>query len=118
MTDLISTIIKAITENPYKIYGIRGDDRELMSKGEYFGNSKSTTWDEEECELGGTCAIGFGCLWFDGSEEDVNTIKQTIKLMEGYDYEHWYLVTGDNAEYGNDPGEQIITNCSVVEILK
>lgn len=117
-------IMEALVENNYKYryYGIRTDSREF-SVGDEIGYSRNLDETDEYHyggSLPGTCATGFGCLWFDGEEEDADTIKNAISTHEevGYIGTHQYLIAGDDQTYGNDKGEVIIENAVVVAVIK
>lgn len=118
-------IINIITEKRknYTVFGIRGDDR-TFSSGEELPCSRNMVDDLlEENEdgileypmLDGACATGFGHLWFDGDDEDIDTIeKAIIANRDAYGCEHLYLVAGYDYEYGDDDSEIIIKGAEVI----
>lgn len=114
-------ILSAIEANKrqYTAFGIRGDSR-LFSVGEELPCSQNMLDDLYDHEtqtyplLDGTCAIGFGYLWFDGEAEDLETIETAIAKCQKYGYDHMYLIAGYDSQYGDDDGEVIITGAEVV----
>jgi hypothetical protein len=113
-------IMDALKNNgfKYKVYGIRTDDREFAI-GDNLPNSRDTYWEnDEERELDGTCATGFGYLWYD--DDDMGEVKKALATHLGIGYEgaHMYLIAGTGFDYGDDEAEVIIENAQVVAILR
>lgn len=114
-------IIKVIEENRnhYCVYGLRSDDRHF-EPGQELPCSRNMIDDLYDCESGeyplldGTCATGFGYLWFDGEGEDLETVKKAIELNSSYKCAHMYLIAGFDYEYGDDEGELVIKGAEVV----
>lgn len=108
-------ILKAIEANKknYRYFGIRRDDR-VFKIGEELPHSYD--WNTEDEELDGTCATGFGHLWFDGEQDDIDTVQAALDVNEMYDGENIYLIAGWSSEYGNDEDEIIINGAEVVAI--
>lgn len=117
----INEIIHTIEENKgkYTVYGVRGDNRDFEAGDELpcSRNMIDDLYDHEAGEyplLDGTCAIGFGYLWFDGEDEDIETVKKSITMCSEYGYKNLYLVGGYDYEYGDDDGEIVIKCAEVV----
>lgn len=119
----ILTMIEKTKERNKKYYvafGIRGDSREF-SIGDELPCSQNMVDDLYDPEtqsyplLDGTCAIGFGYLWFDGENEDLETIEKAVNQCKKiYGYEHTYLIAGPSSEHGDDENEIIITDAEVI----
>ena len=58
-------------------------------------------------ELNGTSTI---CV-------NINSIEESLNLVNSYDGKYLYLVAGDNYSYGNDIGEVIIENAKVIKAI-
>lgn len=114
-------ILNAIknNENKFSVFGIRGDSR-IFSNGEELPCSQNMLDDLYDFEthsyplLDGTCAIGFGNLWFDGEDEDLETIEEAISKCRKYGFENMYLIAGYGYEYGDDDSEIVIKCAEVV----
>lgn len=124
----VEKILKVLNQNAYKYtFGIRTDARELQV-GDSLGVSHEWDW-ENGCEfedryLDGICATGFGELWFDGEEEDVEAVETALKINNGYrdaaSYGakgHQYLIGGHDNGYGNDEAEVILGDAIVLAII-
>lgn len=125
-------IYKAMVEKGYAnnagaLCGIRTDER-LLNVGDELGSSRDwaaedaareINFEEVEIYCDGTCATGFGYLWFDedSKEDDLKTIEKAILLNKSYPGEHMYLIAGDGSEYGNDDAEVILSNAVVIAVL-
>lgn len=116
--------IKMIVENgEYQYYAIRMDD--------YIYNiddkcHTSHQWWQDDPEDGseyvqemhcwdggilpGTCA-------FSVSADNIADVMEEAEETFGY-YDHMYLIAGDDAEIGNDPGEIIVDNATVLLVIK
>lgn len=66
-------------------------------------------------------------VWVDGipTEETLNGTsaisifqKNKRELIKNYGLKYIYLVAGVGSEYGEDEGEEVITRCTVIAILK
>ncbi len=117
---LIDNILKAIEKamnEGNRYFGIRGDDVEFKVGTQL---DSSYDWDyDNDCQsdskLGGTCSTTIGYLWFDGEEEDVETIEKALNYhKENYSYEYVTLIAGTDQEYGADENESIIENAEVI----
>lgn len=115
-------IMETITENRknYTIFGIRGDTRSF-SAGYELPCSRNMVDDMRDLETGeyplldGTCATGFGYLWFDGDDEDIDTVQKAIDIQkDNYCYPYLYLVGGYGYEYGDDEAEVVIKGAEVI----
>lgn len=95
----------------FTVFGLRGEDRE-MKVGDNCNLSMQEMDDVEPYELDGTCAVGFGYLSLDESDEesDLEAIENAIKTAEKYRYSHYYVVAGTSSEYGVDDDEIIISD--------
>lgn len=115
-------IMDAITENKrkYTVFGIRGDDRSFAASEDLpcSQNMVDDLYDHETGEyplLDGTCATGFGFFWFDGDDEDIETVQKALDYnKEKYSYKNHYLIGGYDYEYGDDEHELIIKGAEVV----
>ena len=111
-------VLNALIENnnTYCVYGLRTDDR-VLKVGDELGCSRDLYWENtEETYLSGTCATGFGYLWYD--EDDIDEVRKALARQQDYDGAHMYLIAGDDSEYGNDPAEIIIRNAVVVTAIR
>ena len=119
---MVEKILNKMSElkSTYSYFGIRADDR-LFSVGEYLPNSFNQ-FDEVEPEeweeINGTCATGFGYIWFDGEQDDVSEVEKALRINSQYIGDHQYLIAGNSREYGNDEAEIIIQDAVVVDVLK
>lgn len=119
----VKDIIKAIDEakkNGFTHFGVRtADGLEIGQELEC-----SHDWDyEHDCEsdklLNGTCATGFGELWFDGEAEDEEAIKNAVEFnAKLYCGDAQYIIAGDGEEYGADEKEVIISNATVIAVVE
>lgn len=125
----VEEIKKAIAGSDFEFYGIRVDGEAFYNIGDTANNShqlfQNPDFDEEgeliypyiedgpykgfydAGELNGTCAIGFDP---DDDESIVSAIEQ-IKIYFGSCI---HVLGGDYAEYGNDQGEMIIADATVM----
>lgn len=120
----VNEIIRTIDENKGKfmVYGIRGDDRIFSVKDELpcSQNMVDDLYDHETGDyplLDGTCAIGFGYLWFDGEDEDIKTVEKAIAMCAEYGFKNMYLIAGYDYNYGDDDSEIVIKCAEVVGII-
>lgn len=115
-------IMKALAENEhnYCCFGIRTDSR-VFNVGDYVGDSHAFDYENgcsyDDQYLPGTCATGFDYLWFDGEDEDVETVEKAIQINSDYQGTHKYLIAGDDYECGNDEAEIIIRRAVVIAVL-
>ena len=71
-------VLNALIENnnKYCVYGLRTDDR-VLKVGDELGCSRDLYWENtEETYLPGTCATGFGYLWYD--EDDIDEVRKAL----------------------------------------
>lgn len=111
-------VLNALIENnnKYCVYGLRTDDR-VFNVGDELGCSRDLYWENtEETYLPGTCATGFGYLWYD--EDDIDEVRKALARQQDYDGAHMYLIAGEGEGYGNDPQEVIISHAVVVAVIK
>lgn len=111
-------VLSALIENGYSFcyYGVRTDDA-LYEVGDELPESRS--WDDNNPTgeiLPGTCATGFGSLWYD--DDDAAAVDKTLALQEDYVGDHQYLIAGDRCTYGDDIGEIIIERAVVVAVIR
>lgn len=117
MSEMINEILKAMKESGCRYFGVRGDNKEFEI-GTLLDNSYG--WDyENDCQseekLNGTCATKFDYLWFDGEEEDVETITKALEYhKKTYQYKYTTIIGGDEQEYGADENETLISNAQVI----
>lgn len=117
-TQEILSAIEA-NEKQYAAFGIRGDSR-LFSAGEELPCSQNMVdalYDHETKTyplLDGTCAVGFGFLWFDGDAEDLETIEKAVAQCREYGYENMYLIAGYDYHDGDDDGEIVLVCAEVI----
>jgi hypothetical protein len=124
MTNIAEKIMAAIIEsgNTYCHYGLRTDDLELTIgqeldwsiDGSYEGET-ATAETGEQVYLNGTCATGFGFLWYD--EDDREAVEKAVNTNSEYIGKHKYLIAGSSCEYGDDTDEIIIPDAVVVAII-
>lgn len=96
-------------------FGIRCTD-EIHQIGEELECSYDSNTEEQ---LEGTCATGFGHLWFDGEQDDLDEIEKALEINQMYEGEHRYLVYGRyGTEYGEDEQEVILTGAEVVAVIE
>lgn len=62
-------------------------------------------------ELGGTCAIEIND--YDSDEK----IARKINALSAYNGNHYYIIAGNGATYGNDVDEVIIRDAKIIAIL-
>lgn len=115
-------ILNAIEANRhnYCYFGVRVDSKALnIGDTLECSHNFDTVCDDDSELLGGTCATGFGMLWFDGEQDDIDTINRALEINAAYDRKnaHKYLIGGWDSSYGNDPSEVIIAGAEVVEII-
>ena len=107
-------LIKKMENSHFNYFGVRSENRDLA---EGYELEPSHDWEDGimlDNLLNGTCAMGIGHLWFDGDQEDIDTIQKAIKANGGKYGAHMYIIGGDSYEDGNDYGEIIISNATVV----
>ena len=121
----MAEIMKIVNNGEYNYYGLRADDEDIYEIGETCENSHEWWQDDPEdddmeyndsmgCwdggELDGTCAI----------EINEFNSERALGLSKNYCYSFstLYLIAGDNAENGNDAGEIIIKNATVLAKVK
>ena len=104
----------------YSCFGIR-TDAGVHSVGDELECSRNfdTVCEEDDELLNGTCATGFGMIWYDGEQDDIDEINKALEVNARYDYpgSHKYLIGGYGFEYGNDEKEVIIIGAEVVAII-
>lgn len=121
MNEMINEILKAMKESNYRYFGIRGDNTEFEIGTEL---ESSCDWDyENDCQseekLAGTCATKIEGLWFDGEEDDIETITKAFAYHgKTYQYTHTTIIAGDDMEYGADENETLIKNAEVIYKVK
>lgn len=107
-------ILEKMEKSNFNYFGIRSEDRDLP---EGYELEQSHDWDDgvmlDEL-LSGTCATGIGCLWFDGEQDDIDTVQQAIDANGGSYGKYMYIIGGDSYEDGNDDGEMIISDAVVI----
>ena len=114
---LINAIQSAYRRYGYTVYGIR------TGKAKRVGQYCALSWDgslyaEPNTRLNGTCAtvitLGYDRGYESDDPDDVaylaDQIREAIDLHKDYIGEMTYIVAGERAEYGDDPGEIIINN--------
>ena len=106
--------------NGYTSFGVRtGENVKIGQELEC-----SHDWDyENDCEsedfLNGTCATGFGYLWFDGEREDEEAVVKAIEHnAKCYAGEMQYIIAGNSEDYGADDKEVIIESAVVIAVVK
>lgn len=119
LNEILEAIKKAKAEG-YRYFGIRGDDVKFEVGEEL---EPSYDWNHEYDipsteKLSGTCSTGIDYLWYDGEQEDLDTIEKAIKLNETYPYNYRTVIAGESAEYGEDEGELIISGAKVIYVIK
>lgn len=106
----IDEIKEMVEDREYDYIGLRIDDNVNYGIGDIANVSR--VWDNNELTdetLDGTCCIGISY------PEDV---ERALDLAKIYCGDRWYLIAGDNAEYGEDDGEIIIEDAIVVTVVK
>lgn len=102
-------------------FGIRCTD-ETHEIGDELENSYNwNEFDEEHDgeELDGTCCTGFGYLWFDGEQGDLDEIQKALDINSRYSGKHQYLVYARyGGEYGDDEQEVIFPAPEVVAVIR
>ena len=114
---IINAIQSAYRRYGYTVYGIR------TGKAKRVGQYCALSWDGSlyaapNTRLNGTCATEISRGWDRGYESDdpddvahlAEQIREALELHQGYIGEMTYIVAGERAEYGDDPGEVIINN--------
>lgn len=119
--DIMTAITNAHTEHRYSRFGIRTG--RVAQIGEELECSHD--WDfENDCFsdnlLPGTSSTGIGYLWFDGESDDVETIETALAkhFANNYVGEMTYVIAGHDSVYGDDFGEEIICNATIICIIK
>lgn len=118
--EIAQAITKANGEYGFTHFGVRtGRIAEIGEELE-----RSHNWNHEDDCFGedflpGTCATGIGYLWYDGEAEDEEEIENAIAKHKenNYDGEMTYIIAGKESEYGEDDGELIIKNATVICII-
>lgn len=118
----IENILKQMENGRCAAYGVRTDSKEY-NVGDWCDISLDTCDDEVFGELGGTSATGFGFLYFDGEQEDIDEVKKSIEFNWNYyrtkrGAEYQYIIGGDEYYYGDDDHEIIIKNAKVICVIK
>lgn len=111
-------VLNALIESghKYNYYGIRTDDHMYQIDEELECSHDLSDDAEEGTLLNGTCATGFGYLWYD--EDDIDEVRKALARQQDYDGAHMYLIAGEGEGYGNDPQEVIISHAVVVAVIK
>lgn len=112
--------IESIRENS-ACFGIRCTDEEHEIGDELENSYNWNEFDEEHDgeELDGTCCTGFGYLWFDGGQDDLDEIQKALDINSRYSGKHQYLVYARyGGEYGDDEQEVIFPAPEVVAVIR
>lgn len=102
----INEIKELIGKEEFAHYGIRCEEDTMRQVGEELDNSR--IWiDNEPTEetLNGTSCIGI---------ESAEDVGKAMELIKNYYGNCLYIIAGDYREYGEDEGEHIIQNATVV----
>lgn len=102
-------------------FGIRSTDEEHEVGDELENSYNWNEFDEENDgeELDGTCCTGFGYLYFDGEQSDLDEIEKALEINSRYAGEHQYLVYARyGGEYGDDEQEVIFQAPEVVAVIR
>lgn len=116
--EIAAAILEAYEAHGYNCFGVRtGRPAEVGEELE-----RSHVWDDNrptDEELPGTCATGFGHLWFDGEVEDEEAIEKALEIHGGWEYAGGmtYVIGGRHAADGTDAHEVIISDAHVICIL-
>lgn len=118
----IENILKDMENGNCAIYGVRTDSKEY-EVGDWCEKSLDTYDNEDHGELSGTSATGFGFLYFDGEQEDIEEVKKSLDFNWNYyntknGAKYQYIIGGDEYEYGDDDHEIIIKNAKVICVIK
>lgn len=91
-------------------WGELPDPSDYNSNPDHPYNEELGCWDDGE--LDGVCTVGIT-----GTTE--SAIAQALELIKSYTWDHQtvYLVAGNNAQTGNDIGETIISDGTVIAIV-
>ena len=120
INEIIATI-KNYQENGYKSFAVRGDNVDI-NVGEKLDCSYDWDYENDCCseeKLNGTCGIAFGYLYFDGEEEDLETVENAINYCkENYCYKNFEIIAGTDEEYGADEKEIVIKNAICIYNIK
>ena len=106
----IDEIKEMVEDREYDYIGLRIEENVNYEIGDTANVSR--VWDNNELTgetLDGTCCIGM--KW----AEDV---ERAMEIAKAYCGDRWYLIAGNDAEYGEDDGEIIIEDATVVAIVK
>ena len=124
----IEEIKKAVAGTDHIFYGIRKDDYGYTVGDTAFNSHQiyqDPDFDEDDelvypyiengryagfyngGELGGTCAIRF-------DPEDDNSIADALAMVSSYNGEYMHIIAGDEAVSGNDFGEVVISEATVL----
>lgn len=121
---------KIIQESKYEIFGLRRDDLEYKI-GDTFPNSNQLFQDPQYADFACTKLLypyieeGVYKGFYDAGElngtstiyVNINSIEESLNLVNSYDGKYLYLVAGGNYSYGNDVGEIIIEDAKVVKVI-
>lgn len=118
----IESILKEMENGNCAIYGVRTDSKKYVA-GDQCDISLDTCDNEVLGELDGTSATGFGFLYFDGEQEDIDEVKKALDFnwdfyKEKYDAKYQYIIGGDEYDYGQDEHEIIIKNAKVICVIE
>lgn len=105
---MLEQIRQAIEQGEYEYYGIRVDDGVDYKLGDQAADSR--IWidgDATEDTLDGTSCIGIR------SEDGIET---ALQLADAYYGDRVYLIGGNSMTYGEDAGEYVIQDATVVAI--
>lgn len=111
---MMKDLLKKMEASHRNYFGIRSENRDLP---EGYELEPSHDWADGtmlEDILSGTCATGIGFLWFDGDQEDIDTLQKAIDANGGKYGKHIYIIGGDSYEDGVDDSEVIINNAAVI----
>lgn len=118
----ITNILEEMKNGNCAVYGVRTDSKEY-TVGDWCDISLDTCDDEVLGDLSGTSATGFGYLYFDGEEEDIEEVKKALDFNWDFyktkcDAKYQYVIGGDEYDYGDDDHEIIIKNAKVICVIK
>lgn len=105
----------------YNYIGVRVvRNNEVYTIGETVKNSMD--WDfENDCssdeELNGASAIEVVDVDFDNIETTKNAIDEVAKLVRGYGKGQMVIIASDDVDYGDDPGEIVMSSAVVVGLI-
>jgi len=117
---IVDAIQSAYRRYGYIMYGIRTGKAKRV--GQYCALSYDWSAEAEpNTRLSGTCATEISRGYDRGYESDdpddverlADQIREALDLHKDYIGEMTYIVAGERAEYGDDPGEIIINNSHI-----